>query len=66
MRDAGCAHGEREAALRLAGFAEDLCFETEELDLGVDVEVLWLHGVCGLLDHSQGATVVALAHGKFY
>lgn len=65
MGDAGGAHGEREASLRLAGFLEDAGFQAEEFDLGVDVEVLGLHGVGGLVDHSEGAAVVALSDCVF-
>lgn len=61
MSDAGGAHGERKASLGLAGFLQDVGFQTEKFDLGVDVEVLGLHGMCGLFDHPEGAAVVALA-----
>lgn len=49
----------------MAGFLEDAGFQAEELDLGVNVEVFGLHGVCGLFDHAEGATGVALAEGEF-
>lgn len=49
----------------MTGFFEDEGFQAEEFDLGVDVEVFGLHGVCGLFDHAEGAARVALAEGEF-
>lgn len=65
MGDAGSAHGEREAALRLAGFVEDAGLEAEELDLGVDVEVFVVEGLGGLFDEGEGVRVVAFADCVF-
>ena len=63
--DAGCAHGEREAALGLAGFVENAGFQAEELDLGVDVEVFVVEGLGGLFDEGEGLRMVAFADCVF-
>ena len=60
MRDAGCSHGQREAALWLIGFLEDAGFQAEEFDLEVDVEVVLVHCLGGFFDGFEGLAVVAL------
>lgn len=49
----------------MARFFEDASFQAEEFDLGVDVEVLGLHGVGGLFDHTEGTAIIPLADCEF-
>lgn len=62
--DAGGAHGEGEAALRVARLLEDPRLEAEQLDLAEDVEIVLVDGSGGRLDELQRERVVALADAE--